>query len=104
MDNWGKLFIVVLAGCVIGLVLILLYGQITDSQTQRARAEAELVRADTERARVEHTAFQERYILFTTSMVALLGGVTLTDILLLALCLTAGFLGGWLWKGGAAKL
>jgi len=99
----NKLITVVLAGCVIGLALIVLAGQLTDSQAARDRAEAELVRAETDRARVEHTAFQERYILLVTTLVSLLGGITLSDLLLLALCLGFGFLGGWLWKGGAAN-
>ena len=104
MSIGSKLFIVLLVGCVVGIGLIVLVGQLEDSQAQRARAEAELTRAETERARVEHTAFQERYILFVTSLVMLTSGITLSDVLLLGLCVACGFLSGWLWKGGAARV
>jgi hypothetical protein len=104
MDNFGKVGICLLVGCVIGLALIVLVGQLNDSQAARTRAEAELVRAETDRVRAESTAFQERYILFATTIVTLMSGVTFQDVLLLGLCIAVGFLAGWLRKGGAARL
>jgi NADH:ubiquinone oxidoreductase subunit 3 (subunit A) len=104
MDNLGKVFVVLLIGCIIGLGLMYLNNQLTDSQANRDRAQAELVRAETDRDRVANTAFQERYILFISTLVALTSGLTLTDLLLIVLTAAVAFLAAWLWKGGAANL
>jgi len=99
-----QLATVLVIGCILGLGLIYLAAQLDDSQAARDRAQAELVRAETERARTDAVTFQQRYILFATTLVTLTHGIDLLDILLLALTAAVGFLGAWIWKGGPAKL
>jgi hypothetical protein len=102
MDTFSKLGVFAIIGCICIAGLLLLAHQFDSAQADRDTAKAELVRAQTDYTRAESTAFQERYALFVSTLVALTNGITLYDLLLLALTAGLGFTVAWILKGGPA--
>jgi hypothetical protein len=102
MDNFSKVAICVLVGCVCAAGLLALAHQLDDSQANLDRAQAELIQAQTDLTKVESVAWQQRYILFATTLVTITHGIDLLDLLLLVLTAALGFAVAYIWKGGAA--